>query len=263
MSSADAPITDPVEAPVIAPQGELEIEGRFVEASNATFLARDETGRQFVHKPVVGERPLWDFPDGTLANREVAAFALSRTAGFDLVPDTTLGTGPLGPAMSQVWLGDAEHDLTDLVPDDELPAGWFGVFEAVDRYDDPVTLVHSNHPALRSMALFDAVTNNADRKGSHILHLAAEGQVFGCDHGLTFHVEPKLRTVLWGWKGDSFTPDEVTLLERVIDVVDDTLSDLLDPPEVAATKGRAQGLLRRGRFPRPPSGWPAIPWPPL
>ncbi len=148
-----------------------------------------------------GERPLWDFPDGTLAGREVAAFLISEAAGFDVVPPTVLRDGPFGPGMVQVWVDtDDERELVDVCAPAEAPHGWIGVLRARGERGRPAVLVHADTPALRRMAAFDVVVNNADRKGGHVL-AGTDGHVYGVDHGLTLHVEDKLRTVLWGWVG--------------------------------------------------------------
>ena len=245
--------------------GELELVGRITVASNATFLAT--VGEvQVVYKPVAGEKPLWDFPDGTLANREAAAYLVSEAFGWDVVPTTFLRDGPLGPGMVQLWQEpDAEQDPVDVVAARAVPAeGWRAVFQGIDDDDQPLTLIHEDSPALRRMAVFDVVVNNADRKGGHVLP-TAEGHRYGVDHGVSFHVEHKLRTVLWGWQGEPLTPDEVAGVERVRTALDDDLgqrlSDLLSDDELAALARRCERLLRTGVFPGPRGSMPAFPWP--
>ncbi|SDB91859.1 conserved hypothetical protein [Raineyella antarctica] len=245
----------------------LRILGRIRTASNATFLAEAlEPGaepRRCVWKPVAGERPLWDFPDGTLAAREVAAYELSAAVGFDVVPSTVLVETDEGGGALQTWVDVDEdlRDLVDLVPVRRVPEGWFPIVEGLDVHGHRTTLVHRDDPRLRRLALFDAVTNNSDRKGAHLL--PSGGTIMGCDHGLCFHVEPKLRTILWGWAEQPLLPGEVTLLERVLDVAPDVLGDLLDPEEVEAVLRRTHSLLGQGTLPTPQDGWPSIPWPPL
>ena len=170
-------------------------------ASNATFVGEID-GVRVVYKPVAGERPLWDFPHGTLAGREVASYAVSEALGWNVVPPTVLGDGPHGPGMVQLWRDeDEDQSPVDIVGEGDLPEGFRHVFDGLDAHDQPVSLVHEDSAALRRMALFDVVVNNADRKGGHVLPMA-DGHRFGVDHGLTFHVEHKLRTVLWGWAGE-------------------------------------------------------------
>ena len=165
-------------------EGELSVEGRLVDASNATFYCAvelDGIAAACVYKPRAGERPLWDFPDGTLARREVAAYAVSEATGWVIVPPTVMRDGPFGVGMLQLWI-----DVDDSV--------------------DLVALARSDDPRLRRMAVFDAVVNNADRKGGHLLP-TVDGQLYGVDHGVTFSVEDKLRTLLWQWRGRPLTDE--------------------------------------------------------
>ncbi len=238
------------------------LHARVLPASNATFVGELD-GRRVVYKPVAGERPLWDFPDGTLASREVASYVVSEALGWDIVPRTWLGDGPLGAGMLQEWREpDPESCAVDVVPADELPAGWRHVFDGLDGDDRPVSLVHEDTPALRRMAIFDVVVNNADRKGGHVLAMA-DGHRYGVDHGLTFHVDPKLRTVLWGWLGEPLDDAEAEILARLPGLVGDRLASLLAPEEVDAFARRCVALAAEGMMPTPSGEWPAIPWPPF
>ena len=249
------------------PTGELTLHGRVLPASNATFVG-EIAGVRVVYKPIAGERPLWDFPDGTLAAREVAAYAVSEALEWDIVPPTVLGEGPHGPGMVQLWRDEVEDQSpVDIVLEGEVPTGFRHVFDGLDAHDQPVSLVHEDSPSLRRMALFDVVVNNADRKGGHVLPMA-DGHRHGVDHGLTFNVEHKLRTVLWGWVGEALTDDEVAGLRRLEAALAGdlgrTLGDLLAPDELAATARRLSRLLSRGAFPAPASSaYPVIPWPPF
>lgn len=251
--------------------GELEVVGRVLPASNVTLLATATlAGRSVrcVYKPVSGEQPLWDFPDGTLAGREVAAYLVSEALGWRVVPLTVEREGPLGPGMVQVWQEpDAGQDPVDIVPEGEVPAGYLQVLDAVDGEGRPVSLVHENTPALRRMAVFDAVVNNADRKGGHVLAMPG-GHRYGVDHGVCFHVEPKLRTVLWGWATLPLTDEERAALSHLADALatrghrlPDALGKLLSVAEVGALATRVGDLLAHGRMPVPSGEWPAIPWP--
>jgi uncharacterized repeat protein (TIGR03843 family) len=229
--------------------GELEVVGRLVASSNfalyCTITRRcpdpePDLVATCVYKPVRGERPLDDFPDGTLARREVAAHALSEATGWGIVPPTVLRDGPAGEGMVQLWIDTDE-----------------GV--------DPWELVQRSDPSLRPMAVFDAIVNNADRKVGHIL--PADGHLYGVDHGICFSDEPKLRTVLWGWRGRRLGAEELAVVERIRDGLDaalgERLRELLAPAEVRATVERVDELLRTKRFPRPDPDRPAIPWPPF
>jgi uncharacterized repeat protein (TIGR03843 family) len=250
--------------------GEISVEGRLVEASNATLFCQitlDGADARCVYKPVAGERPLWDFPDGTLAGREVAAYLVSAASGWDIVPPTVLRDGPFGPGMCQLWIDtDPTVDLVDVVPPRDLPPGWLRVLDALGSVGQPVVLGHADDPRLRRMAVLDAVINNADRKGGHVLPMAS-GRVFGVDHGVCFHVETKLRTVLWGWAGDPLSDEETEVLRRLTEALDadlgDRLGTLLTRSEVRATRRRATDLLADGCFTLPVEGWPSIPWPPF
>jgi uncharacterized repeat protein (TIGR03843 family) len=230
--------------------GELTIVGRLLSASNATFFGlveepaaddRPGTVASCVYKPIRGERPLTDFPDGTLACREVAAHAVSEASGWSVIPPTVMRDGPFGQGMVQLWMEvDESVDLTEIVGDDL--------------------------PALRRIALLDAVLNNADRKGGHLLPLP-DGRILGVDNGLCFAVEPKLRTVLWRWRGEALDNDEVAVLTRLRAELSAGLGaqlrELLAPLEVAATARRIDALLAHRRFPLPDRNRPVIPWPPF
>lgn len=247
-------------------EGDLELEGRVLPASNATFVGRI-AGTRVIYKPVAGERPLWDFPGAVLAHREIAARLVSEETGWDIVPPTWWGDGPHGPGMIQVWQdADPEAEAVTLVPADDRPAHWCHVLDGLDAEDRLVSLVHEDSPGLRRMAVFDALTNNADRKGGHVLAMP-DGHRYGVDHGLTFHVEPKLRTVLWGWLGQPLTDDEFAGVERVRAGIDGTLgealADLLGEPELGALVRRCDRLLADRVFPAPEGEMPAVPWPPF
>lgn len=190
----------------MSPQGTLELVGRLATASNATFLARDQAEGLWVYKPVAGEAPLWDFAAGTLSRREVAAFELSRDLGFDVVPLTVWCDGPLGPGSAQQWIEGEVSDLVDLIPPDGVDENWLPVVVGVDQQGDPLVVVHRDDPQLRAICLFDLLINNSDRKGGHLI--TREGRVYAVDHGVSLHVEFKVRTVLWGFAGEEFTSAE-------------------------------------------------------
>jgi uncharacterized repeat protein (TIGR03843 family) len=246
--------------------GELLLHGRIMPASNATFLG-EIGGVTVVYKPTAGERPLWDFPGGSLANRERAAFLVSDASGWNVVPPTILRDGPHGLGMVQLWQEPDEDDVAvDLVPAGQAPPGWRHVFDGVDGHDREVSLVHEDSQPLRRMAVFDVLVNNADRKGGHVLAMT-DGHRYGVDHGVTFHTDPKLRTVLWGWLGEPLSPVERAGVERVAAALADRLGDdlriLLTGDEVAALADRCEHTLTRGVMPSPVGPWPAIPWPPF
>ena len=258
MSAADVPAGELV-------AGELTLTGRITTASNATFLgAIGDT--PVVYKPVAGEAPLWDFPAGTLARREVAAHLVSEALGWEIVPRTWLRDGPFGEGMVQLWQEqDPEQDAVDLFPADQVPAsGWLTILEGEDADGNRLVLAHEDSAALRRMAVFDVIVNNADRKGAHILAMPG-GHRYGVDHGLTFHVQDKLRTVLWGWLGEELSEEERDGVARVLDGLDGELgrglAELLSAEEVDALAERCARLLDDGIFPAPSGLTPAVPWP--
>lgn len=246
------------------PTGEIQLLGRILPASNATW-AGEVDGVRVVYKPVAGERPLWDFPDGTLAGREVSAYLVSEATGWDIVPPTELREdGPHGPGMVQLWKDVDDSRPVDLVGRGRVPGGWLAVFEGYDERDRRVTLVHEDTEPLRHMAVFDVLINNGDRKGGHVLPMPG-GHRHGVDHGVSMSAEPKLRTVLWGWLGEPLTDAEREVVARV-----GSDQDLLDALgfhvalwEVDAFVARCERLLVEGVLPSPGGGWPPIPWPPF
>jgi uncharacterized repeat protein (TIGR03843 family) len=226
--------------------GEIEVLGALPESSNAALLVRCVTEDDTVlavYKPMRGEAPLWDFPDGTLHRREVAAFEVARALGWPRVPPTVLRDGPFGPGSVQrfITFDPAEHFFTLEV-------------EHADTF--------------RRIAMFDLAVNNADRKGGHCL-LDEDGEIWVIDHGVCFAVEPKLRTVIWTFVDEPLPADAVDDLRRVLDglvgggQIAATLGALLAPGEVAATADRIDRLLADGRFPEPEPGVRPFPWPPI
>ncbi|MBT3151862.1 SCO1664 family protein [Streptomyces sp. CHD11] len=262
---------DPAAAELLA-RGELTVRGRIREASNAAlYCAVTHQGREAacVYKPVAGERPLWDFPDGTLAGREAAAYEVSRATGWELVPPTVLREGPYGEGMCQLWIETAPGaELLALVEGEEPGPGWkaIGFVEAGEGRTE--LLVHADDERLRRLAVFDAVINNADRKGGHLLP-TEDGRLYGIDHGVAFNAEDKLRTLLWGWAGEPLTGEALDVLEGLRDALTATgaltavLAPLITPAEIDATRARVEALLTTGVHPRPGTDWPAIPWPPV
>lgn len=239
------PVLGEAEALDLLASGALDVKGRLVDASNATLYCTVSAGGMeaaCVYKPVAGERPLWDFPEGTLAGRELAAYVVSHAAGWDVVPPTVYRDGPFGPGMCQLWI-DADTSV------------------------DLVELARSNDARLRQMAVFDAVVNNADRKIGHLLP-DASGHLYGCDHGVCFGEEYKLRTVLWQWRGKKLPGPAMAALAQLRTQLAGGelaagLSGWLSAAELAATRQRVELLLEHRVHPFPPSDWPAVPWPPI
>ena len=221
-------------------KGQIEIVGRLVAASNASLFCKIEyQGKSVnaIYKPIKGERPLWDFPDGNLASREVATYLASEALGLGSVPPTILRDGPFGEGSVQLWIDEVD--------------------EFDDRYAQPL-------PELRKIALLDAVVNNTDRKIGHLLP-SVTGEVLGCDHGVTFHEDDKLRTVLWQWAGKPLSNSEVSSLEALLIVIESNqeLRFLITENEITALQNRIRRLISTGEFPTPSDEWPAVPWPPF
>ncbi|MFI5619954.1 SCO1664 family protein [Streptomyces sp. NPDC051567] len=256
--------------------GELTVEGRIREASNTVLrctVTHEGVSTDCVYKPVKGEQPLWDFPDGNLAQREVAAYLVSEATGWGLVPTTVLRDGPYGEGMVQRWITSPQQDpgeggLLALVEGEEAGEGWKPVALASRGPGRTALLVHADDPRLRRLAVLDAVINNSDRKGGHLLP-APDGRLYGIDHGVTFHTDDKLRTLLWGWAGEPLT-DEAREVLAALDArltagtpLATRLAELITAAELAAVRDRVTRLLRSGRHPQPSGQWPAIPWPPV
>ncbi len=224
-------------------KGELSVTGRLVDASNATLYGTIVDGEdevRVIYKPIAGERPLWDFPDGNLAQREYAAFLVSELGGWNLVPLTILRDGPFGNGMVQQWID-------------------------IDESIDLALFYREDNSALRAMALFDAVVNNTDRKIGHLLP-SSDGKLYGCDHGVTFHEENKLRTVLWQWASMNLSSQEIEQLQKLrTSLVKEELllTSLISTSEFQALLGRVDRLLAEKSFPEPSDEWPAVPWPPF
>ena len=227
----------------ILTQGEIQISGRLVDASNATLFGTSnfkENAISIIYKPIAGERPLWDFPDGNLAQREVAAYLISEIGDFGVVPPTVLREGPFGSGMVQQWID-------------------------IDESIDLAEFYRTDNNQLRMIALFDAVVNNTDRKIGHLLPVN-ESKVFGCDHGVTFHEDDKLRTVLWQWAGKPLQQSEIEKLERLEKLVvehREEIENLISQREFLALQARINRLLSTNSFPLPSEEWPAVPWPPF
>ncbi len=262
--------------------GDLAVIGRVSTASNLTLVCEigpdgtvrepaSDAGVRVVYKPVRGERPLWDFPDGTLAGREVASYLVSRALGWMVIPETILREGPLGPGMVQRWVESVGNhrergdrlDLVDLVPAGVVPEGFREVLRAVDGAGAEVSLVHADDPRLQRMAVLDVLLNNADRKGGHALE-GLDGAVYGVDHGICLHTEPKLRTVLWGWAGEPVDQELITditaFVEAAPGAIGDALAEHITDEEIDALLARGRRLRDDPVMPLPRTSRP-IPWP--
>ncbi|HRD21578.1 MAG TPA: SCO1664 family protein [Candidatus Nanopelagicus sp.] len=221
--------------------GDIKVIGRLIDASNATLMGEivsPNSSIKVIYKPIAGEKPLWDFQDGNLAFREYCAFLVSDLAGFNIVPATILRDGPFGLGMVQQWI-------------------------EIDRTVDVVEFGQSEDRQLRKLALFDSIINNTDRKYGHLL-IDSDKKLFGCDHGVSFHSQNKLRTVIWQFAGEKFTTEEMALLERTREVdFNGVFENYLTDIEISAFSDRINTLIASGTFPLPSDEWPAIPWPPV
>ncbi|KQX66550.1 SCO1664 family protein [Angustibacter sp. Root456] len=252
-------------------RGEIVVEGRMTAASNATLYASvtaPGASAHCIYKPVAGERPLRDFPHQTLSRREVAAYLVSRATGWDVVPPTVWREeAPFGPGSVQLWIDADDTELVDVVPMGGVQPGWLPVLQAMDGDGSDVLLVHADDPRLARMAVFDAVIDNADRKGGHVL--VHDDHVWGVDHGLSFNLDDKLRSVLWGWQGSELPADCLDVLQalatdlRPHGSLARSVSELITVAEVARTRERVLELISTQRFPRPTGYGPVIPWPPF
>ena len=229
-------------------RGDISLQGQFLNSSNRTFLGtlvHEERSMQVVYKPTQGESPLWDFPQRSLARREVAAYRLSRALGWDLIPPTVYRhkNAPFGPGSLQLFV---DHD----------PQVHF------------FTLTPEQKQSLRPLAVFDLLANNADRKGGHLL-LATDGRLWVIDHGICFHVEDKLRTVIWDFAGEPIPDPLLADVARVMDELTQegplfaSLRAMLLPAEVRALLRRGRRLLAAPRFPHPANHRRPYPWPPI
>jgi uncharacterized repeat protein (TIGR03843 family) len=221
--------------------GSYEIKGQFTFGSNYTFLVDvQHEGKEYsaVYKPLRGEQPLWDFPENTLAGREVAAYLVSEALGFHIVPFTTLrDDGPYGAGSLQQYI---DYD----------PEYHYFSFNEEDR------------KLLKPVVLFDLLCNNADRKGSHVFFEKDTHHLYAIDHGICFHEDDKLRTVLWDFSGQKIPQDLLACLSLSRSLLTD-LERYLSPREISALSARAESIRKKGVFPRQPRDRRAMPWPPL
>jgi uncharacterized repeat protein (TIGR03843 family) len=240
-------------------------------AGTAGAVPDTEAGLLAIHKPIAHERPLWDYPHGTLAERELAAYLVSAAGGFGVVPPTVLREGPFGPGSLQQWVGPPGREqvwpVVAVTSPESVPDGWLPVLQGVDEKEQPVIVSHSGDPSVRTTAVFDAVIANSDRKGGHLV--GVPDGIRGFDHGVSLATDGRLRTVLWGWLGQPLTAGDRSRVETLAaqllpgTALDAELHTLLTAGEVSALRERVAGLFESGTHPQPAADWPAVPWPPM
>lgn len=238
---------------------EAKVLGQLSNASNATLLI-EQDGQNFIYKPKDGERELFDFPSGTLYRRERAAYLVSELLDWDLVPETLIGEGVFGVGSFQRWV-ESQPTLVDIFDQKQVPSSWLIVTSGIDQSGKEVVLAHANDERLQKIALFDAVINNADRKAGHILE-SSDRKIWAIDHGVTFNVEPKLRTVLWGWLDEAIPENLLLDLKRILPLLKESeVAKLIDQEEFAQLISRIDLLITNQTFPKPNENWPPVPWP--
>lgn len=237
---------------------QFEVVGRITDSSNLSYLV-SSGDFQYIYKPISGERELWDFPTGTLALREVAAYLLSEALGWSMVPETFLAEGPSGVGSFQKWISHSDEYIADLFDPAQVPDEFVRIIDGVDETGKPITLAHLTADEVARIAVFDALANNADRKAGHLL---VGEKIWAIDHGVTFHSEFKLRTVLWGWHGQEIPSEILADLDRLRqqDLVA-IFGDYLSEDELVALSDRLDELILTKKFAEPSPNWPAIPWP--
>lgn len=247
--------------------GDIEIQGLIPESSNGALKAvlRNDQGEvSVIIKPSALIRPLWDFPALDLNNRELATFELSEKLNLNFVPISVKRNIPeIGECLIQEWIEEVENQLIIVRNETEIPKKYKKVINGYDELNKLVCLAHDNNEELRKIAIFDLIVNNADRKGGHILK-DQYGKIWIIDHGVTWHHENKLRTILWGWIGDDLQNQDLALINMAKNEISNWIENrtsILSNEELDAAIKRIEVVLEEGKFPEPSKEWPAIPWP--
>jgi len=247
--------------------GEIEIEGLIPDSSNGALKVLVSNSKQSVEaiiKPEVSIRPLWDFPDLDLNNREYATYLLDRELNLNYVPDTVMrNVEGIGKSLIQEWVTESDNDLIIVKSPEDIPEEYLKVLQGYDELNKLITLAHKNNRDLRNLCLFDLVINNADRKGGHLL-MDSANKMWAIDHGVSWHFESKIRTVLWGWIDETFNEQDIALLNNAKKVIQTWKEEefiYLSKEEIEQAIKRVEGLLKENAFPQPGDQWPAVPWP--
>ena len=247
--------------------GEIEIEGLIPDSSNGALKVLVSNSKQSVEaiiKPEVSIRPLWDFPDLDLNNREYATYLLDCGLNLNYVPDTVMrNVEGIGKSLIQEWVTESDNDLIIVKSPEDIPEEYLKVLQGYDELNKLITLAHKNNRDLRNLCLFDLVINNADRKGGHLL-MDSANKMWAIDHGVSWHFESKIRTVLWGWIDETFNDQDIALLNNAKKVIQTWKNEefiYLSEEEIEQAIKRVDGLLKENAFPQPGDQWPAVPWP--
>ena len=247
--------------------GEIEIEGLIPDSTNGALKLLITNGDEqiaAIAKPDVSIRPLWDFPNMDLNKREYATFLFDRKLELGFVPETVIrDISGIGNALVQHWIRETENDLIIVQSPDNIPKSYLRVLQGYDELNKLITLAHKDDQDLRKLCLIDLIINNADRKGNHLI-TDGNNKMWAIDHGVSWHEEPKIRTVLWGWINQEFNDGDLDLLSLAKSTLEDWLANdfqYLENSEIECALERLDELVKNKRFPAPGSEWPAVPWP--
>lgn len=247
--------------------GEIEIEGLIPDSTNGALkllITKGDEQIAAIAKPDVSIRPLWDFPNMDLNKREYATFLFDRKLELGFVPETVIrDIAGFGNALVQHWIRETENDLIIVQSPDNIPKSYLRVLQGYDELNKLITLAHKDDQDLRKLCLIDLIINNADRKGNHLI-TDGNNKMWAIDHGVSWHEEPKIRTVLWGWINQEFNDSDFDLLSLAKSILEDWLANdfqYLEKSEIECALERLDELVKNKRFPAPGSEWPAVPWP--
>ena len=247
--------------------GEIEIEGLIPDSTNGALkllITKGDEQIAAIAKPDVSIRPLWDFPNMDLNKREYATFLFDRQLELGFVPETVIrDIAGFGNALVQHWIRETENDLIIVQSPDNIPKSYLRVLQGYDELNKLITLAHKDDQDLRKLCLIDLIINNADRKGNHLI-TDGNNKMWAIDHGVSWHEEPKIRTVLWGWINQEFNESDLDLLSLAKSTLEDWLANdfqYLEKSEIECALERLDELVKNKRFPAPGSEWPAVPWP--
>ena len=247
--------------------GEIEIEGLIPDSTNGALkllITKGDEQIAAIAKPDVSIRPLWDFPNMDLNKREYATFLFDRKLKLGFVPETVIrDISGIGNALVQHWIRETENDLIIVQSPDNIPKSYLRVLQGYDELNKLITLAHKDDQDLRKLCLIDLIINNADRKGNHLI-TDGNNKMWAIDHGVSWHEEPKIRTVLWGWINQEFNDGDLDLLSLAKSTLEDWLANdfqYLEKSEIECALERLDELVKNKRFPAPGSEWPAVPWP--